>query len=50
MKTVVLTTGTMFLLPSAQSKGMRGFTGTKTQESLEDFQKTYKDFAWIFKG
>ena len=31
-------------------KGMRGFTGTKTQESLDDFQKTYKDFAWIFKG
>ena len=31
-------------------KGMRGYTGTKTQESLEDFQKTYKDFAWIFRG
>ena len=31
-------------------KGMRGYTGTKTQESLEEFEKTYKDFAWIFKG
>ena len=31
-------------------KGMRGYTGTKTQESFVDFQKTYKDFAWIFKG
>ena len=31
-------------------KGMRGYGGTKTQESLEQFQKTYKDFAWIFKG
>ena len=31
-------------------KGMRGYTGTKTQESLEEFQKTYKDFAWIFRG
>ena len=26
-------------------KGMRGYTGTKTQESLEEFEKTYKDFA-----
>ena len=31
-------------------KGMRGYTGTKTQEALEDFEKTYKDFAWIFRG
>jgi len=31
-------------------KGMRGYGNTKTQESLEEFQKTYKDFAWIFKG
>jgi hypothetical protein len=31
-------------------KGMRGYKGNKTQDSLEDFQKTYKDFAWIFKG
>jgi hypothetical protein len=31
-------------------KGMNGYTGTKTQESLEEFQKNYKDFAWIFRG
>ena len=31
-------------------KGMRGYTGTKTEESFDEFQKTYKDFAWIFKG
>ena len=31
-------------------KGMRGYVGNKTQEAFEDFEKTYKDFAWIFKG
>jgi hypothetical protein len=31
-------------------KGMRGYGKTKTQESFENFEKTYKDFAWIFKG
>jgi len=31
-------------------KGMRGYNKTKTEESKEEFEKTYKDFAWIFRG
>ncbi len=31
-------------------KGMRGYKGTKTQDAFEEFEKTYKDFAWIFRG